>query len=426
MLQELLNRLKSKRLKGWTDLESSDGFCMLPWVHLYTSTQGKVTPCCLAPWEDELAMGDLNQQSLTEIWNGKPMNDLRAKMLKGEKDKRCWQCHENEAIGLRSKRQLSNFLYQHKYDWVEETNDKGQVKNSKPIYWDIRISNLCNFKCRICSHYSSSKLFEEAKELGTAAFPEAIHYSLNDFDGFMHDLEPAFNEVEEIYFAGGEPLIMEEHYQILEKLISKGQTNVKLRYSTNFSTTKFKNWDVFELWKNFDQVFIHSSLDGSHQHGEYQRSGQKWDKVLSERQRLRDVAPHVQFMISPTVSVFNVLEIPVFHKELVESGFVIVDDFIPQALKNPIEFNIQILSKSTKQEAQKLFEEHLEWLQNFNNNGLQKLHIVIAEFKAIVDYMNAEDKSEHFASFKEKTASVDRIRKENSIEFLPHLKDLLK
>ncbi|GAB5538263.1 MAG: hypothetical protein Salg2KO_03660 [Salibacteraceae bacterium] len=187
-----------RRLTTWETLTQSEAFCVLPWVHLYASTQGKVTPCCLAPWEEDLVLGDLNMQSHFEIWNGAPMKEIRSRMLHGIKDARCWQCHQNESVGLRSKRQTSNSLYAHRQDWVHETKDDGTVINAKPIYWDIRISNLCNFKCRICGHHSSSKWYEDAKALGETSFPEALHYSIADFDGFMHDMDQAFEEVEEI------------------------------------------------------------------------------------------------------------------------------------------------------------------------------------------------------------------------------------
>lgn len=424
-LKSLLTGSKSKRLTDWASLEASDGFCTLPWVHLYVSTQGKVTPCCISPWEEELVMGDLNKQPLDAIWNGKPMEELRSKMLRGEKDQRCWQCHENESLGLRSKRQTSNYLYEHRFDWIKETSNSGKVKNAKPIYWDIRISNLCNFKCRICNHHSSSKLFEEAKVLGTAAFPEAVHYSLEDFTGFMRDLEPAFEEVEEIYFAGGEPLIMEQHYHILEKLIKQGRRDVKLRYATNFSITRFKQWDVFELWKNFDTVFIHASLDGSHARGEFQRAGQRWSKVVEERERLRETAPHVNFMISPTVSIFNIMHLPDFHHEWVEKGLVVVDDLIPHTLKSPAEYNIQVLSKQMKEKVAATYQRHVEWLHTFENQGLEKLHIVIKEFESIIHYMNAEDRSELLNDFREKTAQLDAMRGENTTDSLPELREIL-
>lgn len=414
-----------ERLNSWDELVETEGFCALPWVHLYASTQGKVTPCCLAPWEDDLALGDLNKQSHTEIWNGTPMKEIRSRMLHGIKDARCWQCHQNESLGLRSKRQTSNALYGHRKDWVLETKDDGTVINAKPIYWDIRISNLCNFKCRICGHHSSSKWFEDAKALGETSFPESLHYSIGDFNGFMKDMEYAFEEVEEIYFAGGEPLIMEEHYIILEKLMAKGRKDVKLRYATNFSVTKFKHWDVFGLWQNFDTVFLHTSLDGFGKRGEFQRTGQKWDEVLIERERLRKVAPHVEFMISPTVSIFNVMHLPDAHKIWVETGFVGIDDVIPHTLKNPAEYSIQTLTPKLKDGVERKIKSHINWLQSNSDPSLQKLDIVIGEYEGILRFMHAKNDTESRDNLRAKTQQLDALRNENAQEIFPELLELL-
>jgi hypothetical protein len=94
---------------------------------------------------------------------------MRSNMIQDKKDKRCWQCYENDKVGIRSHRKIYNKQYIHKLDWVLNTLKNGMAPDSKPIYWDIRISNLCNFKCRICGHHSSSKWYDKA-----------IDYSIED------------------------------------------------------------------------------------------------------------------------------------------------------------------------------------------------------------------------------------------------------
>ena len=126
-----------------TDLESiekSEAFCMKPWVHLFVSQFGTVVPCCLTSWEKDQALGDVNEESIQEIWNGTEMKRFRRKMMADKPDSRCHQCYENEKNGLKSKRNIVNFLYADKIDWVLETNWRGHSPTSKPIYWDLRIS----------------------------------------------------------------------------------------------------------------------------------------------------------------------------------------------------------------------------------------------------------------------------------------------
>ena len=164
-----------KKITTVEKLEKSKAFCIKPWVHLFISQKGTVGPCCLASWEKEETFGDVNEQTIEEIWNGTEMQKFRKTLMVDKKDARCWQCYENEENGLQSKRNVVNFLYADYLHWVKDTSRKGVAKSSKPIYWDIRISNLCNLKCRICGHHSSSSWHEDSKALKTTSYNTKIH-----------------------------------------------------------------------------------------------------------------------------------------------------------------------------------------------------------------------------------------------------------
>jgi radical SAM protein with 4Fe4S-binding SPASM domain len=413
-----------RKIHDAQSVADSKTFCMLPWVHLYISPHGYVNPCCLAPWEKEGVLGDINQNSVTEIWNGAPMRDLRKKMLKDQEDSKCWQCYENERLGIRSKRQSTNLQYQHHLDWALQTNRDGSVDQPKPIYWDIRISNLCNFKCRICGHHSSSKWFEEAKLLGTTSFSDGIHRSVKQFDTLLTQLQPFVTDLEEIYFAGGEPLVMEEHYDLLEMLIRKGKSNIKLRYSTNFSTRFFKGRDVFALWNQFDEVYLHASLDGSGKRGELQRKGQDWEEVVQLKRQLEEICPKVQFMICSTITAMNVLHLPDFHQEWVEMGLVAADDFIPHILRRPDHLNIQILPAALKTKVIERYTKHLEWLNTFDDPQLVKLHITKNEYASVISYIQDKDQAALLPEFITFTQKLDGFRSENFLEVFPELSEM--
>lgn len=444
---------KKQAIKTPADVEQSKAFCMKPWVHLFVSTQGTVTPCCLTPWEKEKALGDLNVQSLDEIWNGKEMNAFRAKMLRDEPDPRCWDCYENEKSGLRSSRKLTNFLYSDKLEWVWETDSKGNAPKAKPISWDIRVSNFCNFKCRICGHHSSSQWFDDANALDQAVYTDKVHYSVKDFDALMQQLDPVIEELEEIYFAGGEPLIMPEHYQLLEVLIERGRTDVKLRYNTNFSISIYKGKNVLDYWKDFEDVFVHASLDATGQQGEYQRKGQDWSKVLEHRQLMQEQCPHVDFLITPTISVFNVLTLPDFHKEWVEAGLVRIDEMMAHTLKSPKEYNLRILPKELKEQAARKIESHIEWIKSWVKHspppppdesllrkkglpvhwikapevtGHLKLDMCINEFRNCITFMNSADETHLLARFRKVTAKLDELRGEDTKALFPELENLFE
>ncbi len=426
---------------------------MKPWVHLFVSQYGTVVPCCLAPWEKDQALGDINEQTVKEIWNGERMREFRQRMLKDEPDNRCWQCYENEKVGLRSSRNITNMLYADKMGWVLKTKDDGSSDESKPVYWDIRISNLCNFKCRICGHHSSSQWYEDARALGLLSHDIKLHRGPKDFERLMQQLEFVIPELEEIYFAGGEPLIMEEHYQILNMLIERKKTNnIKLRYATNFSQTVYKGMDVFTLWAQFEDVYVHASLDGSGMRGEMQRYGQSWEQVVANRQRMMEVCPNVDFSIASTISVFNIFHLPDFHREWTEKGLIAVDEFIPHILREPVEYSISIMPADLKHEAEEKLSRHIEWiiryakqyppkpvpqkhLEKLKNRlswlkaesvtGHYKLNMVISEFRNCITYMNSQDDSHLIPEFRKKCADLDRLRGENTKEVFPELAALL-
>ncbi len=434
-------------------LESSKHFCMKPWVHLFVSHFGTVVPCCLTPWEHEKALGDINEQQLKDIWNGEKMREFRLKMLKDQPDNRCWQCYKNEEVGLRSTRNVTNFLYAGKLDWALKTAMDGSSAEARPITWDIRVSNLCNFKCRICGHHSSSQWYDDAKALGLLSHDTRMHRGPKDFDLLMKQLDFVIDDLEEIYFAGGEPLIMEEHYRIIEMLLERGKTDIRLCYATNFSQTYYKGKDLFEYWAKFEDVNVFASLDGSEKRGELQRSGQSWQQAEDNRRRMLEKCPNVDFLITPTINIFNILHLPDFHKNWVERGLIKVDEFMPHTLKNPPEYNITILPAELKKQAEEKINAHINWIVEYVRQnapappspkklekiggrlewilapevtGHIKVDIMVNELKSAITYMNSQDDSGLMSEFKELSLKLDKLRGENTAEVFPELKSILE
>lgn len=444
----MFNRRKIKKTE---DIKRSKAFCIKPWVHLFVSQKGTVGPCCLTSWEEDKTFGNVNTQSIEEIWNGEKIKKFRQSMLQDKPDERCQQCYQNEANGLRSKRKTVNFLYADYLPWVNETKRNGQIKNSKPIYWDIRISNLCNLRCRICGHHSSSSWYEDAKETNSLSYETKIHKGPKNFEQLIHQLDFVMDELEEVYFAGGEPLLMPEHLALITKLVYTKKFNVKLRYNTNFSQTNFKGVEFLELWKQFDDVFIHASLDDSGERGMLQRKGLDWDLALSNRKKMLDICPHVDFIITTTISVFNLFHIASFHKEMVLNKFIKIDEFIPHVLKSPAYYNIRILPSELKSKAQEIIQEHIRWiilyakqnppaepkpeqLKKYGGNfdlmnipkvtGHGKLDIQINELKQCLVFMNSNDETHLIKDFIRVTERLDTLRNESTRSTMPELEPL--
>lgn len=407
-------------------VKNSEAFCLMPWVHLHVSQLGTVTPCCQARWEAEYAFGNINEQSVAEIWHGEKMNAFRKDMLNDKKHLHCERCYIKEAVGLMSLRQVTNQLYAHKLEWAQNTTSAGETKDAKPIYWDIRFSNLCNFRCRICGPWSSSRWFDEAQKLGISGEgAKRVTHGVENFEDVLAQLKPFVHEVEEIYFAGGEPLIMEEHYRILDFLAKNGLYNVFLRYSTNFSVVEYKGRSVFEIWKKFKNINVSASLDGMHKQGEFQRKEQDWQQVLDNRKRMVEVCPHVEFIIAATISVFNVWHLPDFHRQWYEDGLITdIKNIWPNILEQPEYYNIAILPPSLKQKIEQKYRKHIAWLEAEPTDDEYRRAFVVKEFKHCIEHLNAHDWTHRIGEFKAWCKKLDVLRGESTLETFPELQEV--
>lgn len=311
--------------------------CLHPFLHLHISNNGTAKACCVA----NIPFGNINEQSLEDIWNGAAINKLRAKFLKGEKDNRCAVCYKLEATGGKSIRMETLEKFGHL-----PINPTPKL----PVYFDIRFSNVCNFRCRTCWHGASSKWFHEAKQLGTNVGEQAIIKNVKSLDDFIAKTGKALLGAEEFYFAGGEPLVTEEHYLLLEWLLHNKATNARLRYNTNFSKLTFKNYNILELWKHFPKVEVLASIDATGELGEYIRTDSVWKTIVSNREKIRAL-PHVQFKIAPTISTLNVHHLPDLYRDCLENNMIGPEDLYLNILERPKHFNIQTLPKKKKEEA---------------------------------------------------------------------------
>ncbi|HHG85575.1 MAG TPA: radical SAM protein, partial [Bacteroidetes bacterium] len=291
---------------------------------------------------------------------------------------------------------------------------------------DIRFSNICNFKCRICGPWSSSQWHNDALALGMKQpGKKAIDKSILQPEAFWPQIEELVPGLEEIYFAGGEPLMMEEHYHFLEMLHQQQKFDLTLKYNTNLSVLKLKSWDVIELWRPFKQVIIAASLDGSGRRGEYQRKNQNWEEVLAIRDQLGKEVPNLLFLVSPTVNIFNVLHLPDFHREWVSLGYLGPFDLIPSILRQPAHYAIGILPATIKRKAQAHIAAHLEWLSAQPAKELAQKEFAMNQWRGISNRLVGEGNAAQLREFKSRTQKLDQLRGEKFVEIFPELASLL-
>ena len=393
-------------------------FCMYPWIHIHAFPTGEAYPCCNTDMYESI--GNTRQSTLKEIWHGKPLQDIRNKMLSGETVEGCKRCYEQEKNGFFSMRLGANKHFGHH---ISLTDDP--IPSMKMVYWDIRFSNLCNLKCRSCGHIFSSNWYDDQVKILEIEQGSAENWKIKNsrinFAGrtendIWEQLEPQIDNLEQVYFAGGEPLIMEEHYHLLHELIKRGRTDVRLIYNTNFSQLTYKKTNVLELWKEFKSVSVGASLDAMGARGEYIRKGTKWDQVERNREEMLHVCPKVDFYISPTLSIMNALHLPDFHRDWVNKGFLNPHDLNVNILQDPEYFRIDLLPHQYKVNVQEKYLEHIKWLK-----PLDKLTRATIGFESAIKFMMADDKTHLLPQFFDRTKKLDTIRNENILDAIPEL-----
>ena len=410
-------------------LEKSEVFCMAPWVHLHVATKGQIFPCCISAHYLEDAIGNAKVDSLEASWNSDKMKQLRRNMLEGKRSNLCKLCYQYQGIDEQSPRHDFNNDFGHHFPLVGDTKPDGTFESFELKTIDFRFSNLCNFRCRICSHHFSTSWFSDAIEVGTAKIEDGrLIVPVENPEELWEQMVPILPHLERIHFAGGEPLIMEEHYRILMFFIENKMSHVQLSYNTNFSEIKFKGQDVFELWKNFDHLSICASLDGMGPRGEFMRKGQNWKQTVDNRKRMLKECPHVGFMLTPAVSIMNVLHLPDFYQNWVEQGLIKPKEIMVYIVFEPDFFNIQDLPYFFKKRIQAKYQLFFDnCLSTFDEESKQ---YALLQFNRILDHMNEVDKfqsdleSYNQQTFTSYNSTLDQLRNEDIVKVFPELEDL--
>jgi len=402
-------------------LTQSQSFCMYPWTHIHAYPTGEAHLCCQTDMRHSI--GSLREHTLHDLWNSAGMRDARSKMLNNEPVSACQRCYEQEAAGFFSGRQSANKHHGHHIGRVAATKPDGHLDQFELTYWDIRFSNLCNLSCRSCGHIFSSSWYQDQRAIAGADWA-ARNPVLNYAGRFETDAWDQLVEhmpyVEQIYFAGGEPLMMAEHYRILEELERQGRFDVRLVYNTNFTHVRLKDRWVFDYWKKFDSVSVGASLDAAGPRGEYIRNGTVWDTVERNRAHMLEICPRVDFYISPTLSIMNAWHLPAFHRDWTQRGFIRAQDLNINILQDPPCYRIDAAPIKYKQRLRVLWEEHLEWLRPQDSLGR-----ATQGWQSAQEFMMATDNTAWLPEFWRRTQQLDQLRRQSWQDSLPELEALL-
>lgn len=404
-------------------LTESKTFCMMPWVHIHKTPEDITLPCCIGSFDhkDDIPRGSGIEDSI----NSDAMKKLRLNMLAGKYSGMCTTCYKSEDVNDGqggSYRNDNNRRYgRHLQQVLDNTGMDGTLHNFQMRYYDIRFSNICNMKCRTCnSGYSSMWEAEDLKF--DLRGPTANN---NELPELVDEIISHIPHMEHAYFAGGEPLITDDHYVILEEMIRQGRTDINLIYNTNLSNLNFKNKDIISLWEKFDNnVEVFASLDHYGKRAEYIRSGTKWDQI-EDNIRILNAVNNVHFCITTTTSVFNYLTLDEFMQYFLDNDLWPNGAWQLNPVWHPLCFSPVALPQDLKDQARERLQRQIEHCFEVLGNeqaGKSMLHEARNFYHMPESNQIWPDQQQDFIA---EIQRVDQIRDENFEDVFPELRSIL-
>ncbi len=455
----------------------SKTWCALPWMHLSTRPNGHVRVCCTANASgiqdkdstvktvseagvvrnDDGKPANLAHTPLVEAWNNKYMRGVRKMMMAGEMPPSCLKCFKEESSGHRSKRQWESSK------WIDEIGLEEIMEGYNPDtgtvpprvrYVDLRLGSKCQLACVMCSPHDSSTWVKEYRDIyprlknprlrkseewekdsGKLAWAGGSYAWHKKNPAFFDELRTQYPYLKQLYWAGGESLIMKEHYEILQELIEQGHaSNIELRYNSNGL-----DWDthLFDLWKHFKNVIFHFSLDSIGDINHFIRWPSPWRKVKSQLRKM-DNYPHGNLRLTSAVCItlLNIFYLPDMIQWKLENNWNLFNKYpagsgtLDMHLAYwPPQLNVKALPKWFKMEVEYKFEEFYPWLEdNFDKFNIPvsktkwlKEPYGINRLKGLVNFMNSEDWSERLPETAEWCFTVAENRDLKFLEIFPDL-----
>jgi hypothetical protein len=451
-----------------TEVSGSPSFCVLPWIHLATRPNGDMRICCVANASGadtgDYTVGlvkkengnpaNFAQDLPTEAFNNDYMKSVRKTMLAGEVPASCVKCYEEEAEGIASKRiwETGTWYLNEKVD-IKELIAETELDGSVPYklqYLDLRLGHTCNLKCIMCSPHDSSMWVPEHKKVfpifTSPLIKKQMGWEADDFNNKWHE-NPAFWEevydqipnIKQLYFAGGEPLLIKEHKVFLLEIIKRGYAGqISLRYNTNGILV---NDEIIEIWSQFRKVKVGVSLDGIGARGEYIRYPLDWKEVEANLVKLDNAPDNIQTNIAMAVQILNIKHVPDFIKWKVNSGFKKIN-FDKNAagqimggglvgvhlLWIPTWLSLRVLPKEDKEHVRDLFQELKDWLWVNYTQDKEFWEVNPYGWKrweGILDWMDKEDHTNLLSDFRDYISTMDKQRSTDFKNTFPELRHIL-
>lgn len=413
-------------LDARTVLKENKSFCAAPWIHTHIWPDGRVFSCCLA--EYDAVLGNVsNTDKFSDVWNNENYRTLRKDMVEGKlRTDICNRCYVQEKHGIDSLRlRLTRNFWDDTIEQLYSTSEDFST-NLKISYWDYRFNNICNFSCRTCGPDLSSSWYQDHISLygnvpTHAPTKFVVIDSVNHNSLHQELIENQLDHVKEIYFAGGEPILMPEHLDVIQRLLKHRCSEVSLKYSTNASTLSYKGFDFLEAWPKFKDVVIFVSLDEIFERAEYWRNGTNWSKLEKNIKALVELEkkfPNVEIGYAPTISIFNMHRLDTMVEYLIKNNLIhFTTPFSFNILQGPKDFNIKNATTELKEMARVSLKKLKRMLYPKFSHDIKIMQNWLGE--------ECEDKEYYFKTAKH-LAEIDKVRNQSIKNIAPEIYNIYK
>ena len=428
----------------------SKTFCPLPWIHLATRPNGDVRVCCTANAsgagikddktaglvkQDGVAM-NLRDHTIEEVWNSEHMRRTRLQMLNNEIPESCRKCFHEESKGIVSKRQWETEVWNKRLDIdsiVAKTDEQGNIPVDIP-YFDLRLGNVCNLKCVMCSPHDSSSWIKEWKLLYPKytnedlkldqSWDENFDYTWYKKGTFLDSMKDQAKYIKELYFAGGEPLMIPEHYNILQFMVDEGYAkDCCVRYNSNGTVLEDR---LFVLWSNFKEVTFNFSIDAYSEKNDYIRYPSEWNTIEKNLKILDESETNIRINIAAAVQLLNVSYLDEladwkssqhFNKvNCMPFGGGLISTHL---VYFPSYLNVRVLPKELKEFTKQRIESFID-RQQFNTEWMRS-PMGKSRWEGLVNYMMAEDWTNKLPQLKDYLETLDKSRGTDFRKTFPEL-----
>ncbi len=443
----------------------SSTFCPLPWIHIATRPNGDARLCCVTNAsgaktgdhgvglikKENGSPANFGRETLKDAFNNNYMKSVRNTMLESNIPASCSKCFEEESNGVVSKRLWELYEWNREgldfRELIAQTEPDGSIPH-KIRYMDLRLGHTCNLKCVMCSPHDSSRWLQDYDKLMSNIESNTIKFQYsfdkNQFNNTWYEKPEFWEEVFEqipnitqLYFAGGEPLMIKEHRKFLDEIIRRGYSkNISLRYNSNGI---YVDEDIIEVWSNFKQVRYAFSIDAYGDRNQYIRYPTNWSDI-EKSLRLLDQAPdHIHCAIACAVQVLNIKHLVDFAKWKLSQNFKKINKFTLDDYQTgggiinlhllyiPTFLSARILPKEDKEEIRNQFIEFKNWLWNNytqDDNFWNHNPYGWKRWEAILKFVEAEDHSHLLPDFREYISNLDKIRGTDFKDFFPEISHL--